>query len=571
MKRNIILLFVCLFACCTAVIAQTVTFSFTARDTANHYVQLDRINITNLTKDWQETIYWPDTVLTMTYTGIENHVGANDNLPLQIMQNNPNPFDGSTYATLILAKEGDVSVEITDITGRIVGAKNFSPLQQGTHQLHITISTAGMYFLTARQNGQTSSIKMVNRVNGGTDNIAIADNPGKQISASTLPKHTDGLKGSTDNPFDIGDQMEYVGYTTINGEEVESEHLIQQQNNPDPIVLLFPLTQTSLPTVSTDSVTNITETSAICGGNVTDNGNTPITACGVCWSETQNPTINDNHTEDSTGSGIYISQITGLMQNTTYYVRAYATNGVGTAYGNEVSFTSAVFNCGTSSITDIDNNVYQTVQIGNQCWMKENLRTTRYADGTSISLGSSTSTSTPYRYYPNCDSNNVNIYGYLYNWFAIMNNSPSSTNNPSGVQGICPDGWHVPSNAEWTQMTDYVSSQTQFLCNSPTNISKSLASNTGWSNSSNTCAVGNNQSSNNTTGFTAFPAGYYGSTGCQSFGRYASFWTSTENGPEISFPISGVYNPYMNYNDGYVWNSTPDVKSSGNSIRCVKD
>ncbi len=569
--KHVIIIISILFATIATVKPQSLTLTFIGKTQDNEYLQLDRVIIKNLTKDWQEILYWPDTVLKMTYTSIENHVGANDNLPLQIMQNNPNPFDGTTYATLILAKEGDVSVEITDVTGRNIETQNFASLQQGLHQLHITISTTGMYFLTARQNGQTSSIKMVNRVNGGTDNIAIADNPGKQFSASTLTKHTDGLKGTTDNPFDIGDQMEYVGYTTINGEEVESEHLIQQLNNLDSIVLIFPLIQTSLPTVSTDSVTNITETSASCGGNITNDGNGYITARGVCWSETQNPTINDNHTEDSTGSGIYISPITDLMQNTTYYVRAYATNDVGTAYGNEVSFTSAAFNCGTSSITDIDNNVYQTVQIGNQCWMKENLRTTRYADGTSISLGSSTSTSTPYRYYPNCDSNNVNIYGYLYNWFAIMNNSPSSTNNPSNVQGICPNSWHVPSNAEWTQLTDYVSSQTQFLCNTPTNISKSLASNTGWSNSSNTCAVGNNQSSNNATGFTAFPAGYYCSTGCQSFGRYASFWTSTENGSEISFPISGVYNPYMNYNNGYVWNSTPDVKSSGNSIRCVKD
>jgi uncharacterized protein (TIGR02145 family) len=569
--KQIIFIFSILLAVVTYATAQTTTLTFIGRNQNNEYVQLDRVVIKNLTKDWQETMYWPDTVLTMTYTGIKNPTGANDNLPLQIMQNNPNPFDGTTYAALILTKDGDVSVEITDVTGRIVGAKNFSPLQQGTHELRISLSTAGMYFLTARQNGLTTSIKMINRGNGGTDNIAITNNAGTQFNASELPKHKDGLKGTTDNPFDMGDQMEYIGYTTINGEEVESEHLNQQQNNLDPIVLHFSLMLMSLPTVITDSVTNITETSAICGGNVIDNGNTPITARGVCWGESQNPTINDNHTEDSTGSGIYTSQITGLMLNTTYYVRAYATNEVGTAYGNEVSFTSAAFNCGTSTITDIDDNVYQTVQIGNQCWMKENLRTTRYADGTSISLGSSTSTSTPYRYYPNCDSNNVSIYGYLYNWYAIMYNSPSSTNNPSGVQGICPNGWHVPSNAEWTQLTDYVSSQTQFLCSLPTNISKALASNTGWSNSSQTCAVGNNQSSNNATGFTAFPAGYYCSTGCQSFGRYASFWTSTENGSEISFPISGVYNPYMNYNNGYVWNNTPDVKYSGNSVRCVKD
>lgn len=549
--------------------AQTVTLTFTAKDAANHYVQLDRINITNLTKNWQETIYWPDTVLIM-----QNGTGVNEyiqNGGFVLSQNNPNPFHGTTTVNLSIPEPVDVSVEITDVTGRLVEMWNTAYLQQGIHQFRVTLSAVGVYVLTARFHGEASSVKMVNLDNGGSDVIEYAGFE-KTMGSTSHSSAKLSNKGATTNAFEYGDLMEYVGYATINGEEVESEHLNQQQNILDPIVLHFSLMQMSLPTVITDSVTYITETSAICGGNVTDNGNTPITARGVCWSETQNPTINDNHTEDSTGSGIYTSQITGLMLNTTYYVRAYATNGVGTAYGNEVCFTSADFNCGTSSITDIDNNVYQTVQIGNQCWMKENLRTTRYADGTSISLGSSTSTSTPYRYYPNCDSNNVSIYGYLYNWYAIMYNSPSSTNNPSGVQGICPNGWHVPSNAEWTQLTDYVSSQTQFLCNLPTNISKALASNTGWANSSQTCAVGNDQSSNNATGFTAFPAGYYCSTGCQSFSRYASFWTSTETGSEVSFPLSGgVYNPYMNYNDGYVWNNTPDVKSSGNSIRCVKD
>ena len=96
-----------------------------------------------------------------------------------------------------------------------------------------------------------------------------------------------------------------------------------------------------LPTVTTATeVTDITYTSAICGGEVTFEGNVSVTARGICWSTTQNPTIEDNKTTDGSGVGSFISQIPNLVHNTQYYVRAYATNEVGTAYGEEVSFTT---------------------------------------------------------------------------------------------------------------------------------------------------------------------------------------------------------------------------------------
>ena len=94
------------------------------------------------------------------------------------------------------------------------------------------------------------------------------------------------------------------------------------------------------PTVITKSVGNITQTSAQCGGEVTDDGGTPVTSKGVCWSTAQNPTINNSHTSDGSGDGDFISNITGLSANTTYYVRAYATNSEGTSYGEQKSFTT---------------------------------------------------------------------------------------------------------------------------------------------------------------------------------------------------------------------------------------
>lgn len=108
-----------------------------------------------------------------------------------------------------------------------------------------------------------------------------------------------------------------------------------------------------------------------------------------------------------------------------------------------------------SVVTDVDGNQYLTVQIGTQCWMKENLRTTRFPNGKEIALGKKKDGYTPLRYAPKDSLARVPEFGFLYNWCAAMNESASSTSNPSGVQGICPDGWHLPSASEWQQLVDY--------------------------------------------------------------------------------------------------------------------
>ena len=218
----------------------------------------------------------------------------------------------------------------------------------------------------------------------------------------------------------------------------------------------------------------------------------------------------------------------------------------------------------SNTVKDIDGNVYKTVKIGKQVWMAENLRTTRYANGMSIPMGSTTSTTTAYRYNPNDNADNVRDYGYLYNWPAVMHGTQSSNSNPSGVQGICPDGWYVPSDAEWTQLTNYVSSQTQYQCNgSSENIAKALASTTGWSSSSNTCAVGNNPSANNSTVFSALPAGgYYG--GYDDFGYLGDFWSATEYNGDGAY-TRGLFYDYAGVLRDYSY------RLYGFSVRCLRD
>ena len=99
-------------------------------------------------------------------------------------------------------------------------------------------------------------------------------------------------------------------------------------------------TMNGIPVVSTAEVTNVTATTATCGGTVTTDGGLTVTARGVCWSTSHNPTLSDSHTTDGTGTGSFSSSLTGLMDNTTYYVRAYASNSYVTIYGNEVSFAT---------------------------------------------------------------------------------------------------------------------------------------------------------------------------------------------------------------------------------------
>ena len=310
-----------------------------------------------------------------------------------------------------------------------------------------------------------------------------------------------------------------------------------------------------------------------------------MTARGVCWSTSRNPTISDNHTTDGGGLGDFSSNIVGLFPNTTYYIRAYAADSVGVAYGNQINFTTSTnptqtdnTTCpGIATVTDYDGNIYNTVRIGNQCWMKENLRTRHYANGDSIPFTTSISSDTSgYCYYPGGDEGNVGVYGYLYNWPAVMHNENNSGSNPSGVQGVCPTGWHVPSLAEWMQLALYVNSQSCYRCGDvDARIAKSLASTTGWNEATSTCGVGNAPSTNNATGFSAVPAGRseltftYNDTVQKynnniNFGSEASFWSATGDG--VNAHWWSLYS-----SDASIKGGDYCVNSEGFSVRCICD
>ena len=236
MKKNLSIkgtLFFITLATTLGLNAQTVTLKFTGRGSDNSYIRLNKVVITNLTKSWQETIWWPDTVLTMqSGTDIDDYA---ENSDFALSQNNPNPFTGSTEVSLTVAEEGRIQLEIADMNGRtVVETQKFASLQPGNHQFRISLSTLGTYVMTARQNGKTSSIKMICNGGGGANTIEYL---------GAVQNITYVLKSSTNKPFNYGDMMEYVGYASFNGTEMESQRITQAQGTSQTFTLQFAVAQ----------------------------------------------------------------------------------------------------------------------------------------------------------------------------------------------------------------------------------------------------------------------------------------------------------------------------------------
>ncbi len=296
----------------------------------------------------------------------------------------------------------------------------------------------------------------------------------------------------------------------------------------------------NLAQLTTAAVSSITSSSAICGGNIISNGGSAVIARGVCWSTNNNPTIANSHTTDGNGNGSYTSNISGLAANTTYYVRAYATNSNGTAYGNSVSFATPNTPA-PGTVTDYDGNVYNVISIGTQFWLMQNLKTTHYKNGTPIpNVTNNTTwaglTTGAYCDYDNTPANSA-TYGRIYNWYAV------NTGN------LCPTGWHVPTDAEWTTLTNYLGGASI--------AGGKLKATTLW-NSPNTGAT-------NSSGFSALPGGdRYDDGTYGGIGDYGLWWSSTEDGTTYAWG-RGLYYDLSGASRGTT------SKTYGFSVRCLRD
>lgn len=194
----------------------------------------------------------------------------------------------------------------------------------------------------------------------------------------------------------------------------------------------------------TKSVSALGSWAAISGGSFTSAGGSSELECGLCWDVVQGPTTASNKIfYNSSDVFSYTSIMTNLAPNTTYFARAYVSNAAGTIYGNEISVTT------TSNVTDVENRTYHTANIGTQVWLIENLAVTKYNDGTPIPLVTDQAVwdylKTPaYCWFNNEKPVPDDFRGILYNWHAVNTGK------------LCPAGFHVPTTADWTGLTDYL-------------------------------------------------------------------------------------------------------------------
>ncbi len=308
-----------------------------------------------------------------------------------------------------------------------------------------------------------------------------------------------------------------------------------------------------LATLTTNAITLIAETTALSGGKITNDGGGSVTVRGVCWSTEVNPTVYNDKTIDGSGTGSFTSNLTGLQCGMIYYVRAYATNSVGIAYGPQRSFTTkmlpTVFNPNLTygSVSDIDGNLYKTIQIGTQIWMAENLRTTKYNDGSIIlNVTGNTewhnSVTGAYCWFNNDEITYKTTYGALYNWYAVNTGK------------LCPTQWHVATNDEWTTLETFLGGNSAGGKMKEAGIVHWLAPNTGATNES---------------GFTGLPGGVRDIDADASFsllGQRGFWWTSTKT------QSGGVYSRDLGHN--FIFLSHWLVEGSeedGFSVRCIKD
>lgn len=308
-----------------------------------------------------------------------------------------------------------------------------------------------------------------------------------------------------------------------------------------------------LPIVKTLEISDIMYNGVTVASSIVSNGGDSITERGICWSKESNPTISDFSKENvKNDSNVFFIQLENLESNILYYVRSYAVNEKGLSYGEELTFTLWL-NKPEDPISDIDNNSYSTIRIGDQVWMKENLKVTHYRNGDPIDYLPSendlewiNTESGAYCSYED-DQANAEKYGYLYNGFVVADQ-----------RNICPEGWHVPTVEDWRILFNYLGGRSTELSGSL------LRSEQGWK-----LYLPNNYT--NLSGFSALPGGIRTQNADKTNTNY---WHISD---QAYFATPDVeYNPVRDK----VWFATvlkwaevypTNIPNSGVSIRCIKD
>ncbi len=313
------------------------------------------------------------------------------------------------------------------------------------------------------------------------------------------------------------------------------------------------------PFATTDSTFGVSTTEATFHGTVNANNynTTVIFEYGETILYGSSIAVNEGTITGNTNESI-TANLTSLTQNTTYHFRVKAVSSEGTSYGDNMTYTTP------AAVTDINGNTYDVVIIGNQVWMKENLKVSKYPNGDAIPFidnnaiwGDLLDGNTSDAYCVYGDSNNdgtVNVtypdYGYLYTYSAAIGDNWSR--DFTANQGVCPDDWHIPTDAEWRKLIDYLGG---------TSVAGAKLKENGFSHWQYP-----NTGASNESGFSALPGGRrVGTNGAFGSSVYQSYlWSATE----ATGTASWLH--ILNYNNAEA-NRGGSSKSSGFSVRCVKD
>jgi uncharacterized protein (TIGR02145 family) len=311
--------------------------------------------------------------------------------------------------------------------------------------------------------------------------------------------------------------------------------------------LSFRTSPVTVPSLTTDAATGITLDAAVSGGRSIISNGGDITEKGVCWDTNPNPTTSDFSSSAGSGTGNFSADIEGLNPSTIYYVRAYARNSAGFGYGPQMTFST--------SASDIDDNVYRTVIIGDQLWMQSDLRTTHFSGGSAIPFVEDDEEWLNLTTYACCWYNNTppaagSGYGLIYNWYAVE------------TEALCPTGWHVPTDEEFKVLERHLG------------MTPAQYDGTGWRGTDQGSQMKSTSSlawvpstGTNSSGFTALGEGYrYGVLGnFADYGTVGYWWTSTLHWDTTKALYRRLDSIEARiYREGVIF-------AGGKSVRCIKD
>jgi uncharacterized protein (TIGR02145 family) len=321
--------------------------------------------------------------------------------------------------------------------------------------------------------------------------------------------------------------------------------------------------------MSVDHMEFISEGSYKFTGDLVSLGDSEIRRYGLCWSESGIPDLSCSLKELNpvpASPGAYSVTVSGLLPSTTYYFRAFAVLDAATVYSELKEFTTRP--AAEHMVEDVHGNIYRTIKIGKQTWMAENLKVTRYPDGTAIPLAEDSAVWFHFNRESHgyCWPGNVLAHGYafgaLYSWPAAAAAHEGITAVEEGVQGVCPDGWHLPSDEEWKQLEEYLGMSREEAdadeWRGTDQGAKLKVEGIGYWKAPNAGAI-------DEVGFSAQPGGFrHGSAQFLGTFETARFWTSTQNGygyawyRRIDYDHTDVYRDFSGVYRGH-------------SVRCVKD